>query len=117
MRLALLPSPLLGPAVWTPVAAELTRRGWDARLPGGVVMAEGPLREHLAVLVGDDGLLPVWTQWWPDEDLAGRQPAGAAPAHAGRSGRRGRRAGGAGGTDGAGERVSRLDSRLPCGFP
>ena len=28
------------------------------------------LRDRLAGLVGDDGLLPPWTEWWPEEDMA-----------------------------------------------
>jgi hypothetical protein len=38
-ELALLPSPLLGPAVWTPVAECLRRRGWPVRIaaPAGEV--------------------------------------------------------------------------------
>jgi hypothetical protein len=132
IRLALLPSPLLGPAVWAPVASELTGRGRDVLLPAaygevrgpadvvdhllgaipedapvvlvphsnaglfagaiasardvrGIVfadarppsigpIAETPLRDHLATLVDEDGLLPVWTRWWPDRDLAGLCP-------------------------------------------
>ena len=33
VRLLLVPSPLLGPATWAPVAAELRQRGWDVLQP------------------------------------------------------------------------------------
>lgn len=131
----LLPSPLLGPATWAPVAWELARRGWSAgtaapvgpvrtphdvltgmlraipdgpepvlvahsnsglylaaladRLPvralvfvdAGLPRAASPtpvapeaLVEHLAGLVGDDGLLPPWTEWWPEAEIRGLLP-------------------------------------------
>jgi hypothetical protein len=133
--LALLASPLLGPAVWSPVAAELRHRGWsvvepppyvevsgpddvlghllgaipqqepvvlvphsnaglyvaaladrldargvvfvDAGLPGeGPATPTAPpaFRQFLSGLVDRDGLLPVWTQWWPTEELDGLFP-------------------------------------------
>jgi pimeloyl-ACP methyl ester carboxylesterase len=132
--LALVPSPLLGPAVWQPVAAVLrergervlvvghpreirtpadVREGLIAQLPdedlvlvphsnaglyasavavarpvravvyvdAGIAADEGPtpvapagLREHLAGLADADGLLPPWTQWWPESEAAGLFP-------------------------------------------
>jgi hypothetical protein len=135
VRLALLASPLLGPAVWAAVAERLTDRGWDVLVPPptgevagpgdvldrwlsalprdvplvlvphsnaglyaaaladaldvrGIVFVDaglpshGPvtqtapaeLRAFLAGLVEDDGQLPVWTQWWPPEDVDGLFP-------------------------------------------
>ena len=128
-RLALIPSPVLGPAVWEPVAEPLRKAGhqvtmtaWhgavespadvvrdllgqlpadepvtlvphsnaglyvaalaavrpveslvfvDAGLPSdapATPVAPPGLREHLAGLVGSDGLLPPWMQWWPAND-------------------------------------------------
>lgn len=139
--MVLLPSPLLGPVVWMPVAELLRGSGLlvdVARLPGpvrhpdevlagfleavpahrdvvlvphsnaglyvaglaagrrvsGVVFVDallpGPsestpvapagLRVHLASLAGADGLLPPWTQWWSDEDVAGLFPDAATRA-------------------------------------
>jgi hypothetical protein len=139
--LVLLASPLLGPAVWSPVAAELRHRGWSVVEPPpyaevvgpgdvlghllaavprhepvilvphsnaglyvaaladrldarGVVFvdaglpAEAPatpsappaFRQFLSGLVDHDGLLPVWTAWWPAEDLEGLFPDGRARA-------------------------------------
>ena len=135
VRLALLASPLLGPAVWAPVAEVLRRRGWDVLAPTpysavtgpddvvrhllgeiphgvpvvlvphsnaglyvaalaaerdvrGVVFVDAGLpadrsttptapasfREFLAGLADDRGVLPVWTEWWADEDLTGLFP-------------------------------------------
>lgn len=130
----LLPSPLLGPAVWRPVAELLTERGHsvvvvgypeqirsptdvvdallaqvpddelvlvphsnaglyvgalagsrpvravvyvDAALPGDeetTPTAPDSLREHLAGLADDEGLLPPWTRWWPEDEVAGLFP-------------------------------------------
>ena len=42
VRLVLLPSPLLGPAVWAPVGLELARRGWDVVLPPPYDAVSGP---------------------------------------------------------------------------
>jgi hypothetical protein len=54
--LALLPSPLLGPAVWEPVVPALTRRGWDvAAIPG---LPRAPTCVDDAV-VAYRGVLPV----------------------------------------------------------
>ncbi len=125
--LLLVPSPLLGPATWRPVAWWLSGAGHrvdvvdhgGARTPGAVVDAvvdaaagrpvvlvvhsnaglyaphlatpldvratvyvdaalagPGPetalappaLRAHLADLADADGVLPVWTRWWPSVD-------------------------------------------------
>jgi hypothetical protein len=132
MTFALLPSPFLGPAVWAPVAAELSRLGHRALAPGfgstapatpAEVLAElaaqlptdprlvlvphsnaglyvpalaartgagravfvdavlpagnGPVRvapaaliEAVRELADDDGVLPAWTGWWPEDDIA-----------------------------------------------
>jgi hypothetical protein len=32
------------------------------------------MRDQLATLAGDDGLLPPWTEWWSDSELAGLFP-------------------------------------------
>jgi hypothetical protein len=45
----------------------------DAALPppsGDAPMAPEGLLEHLAGRASDDGLLPPWTRWWPEEALA-----------------------------------------------
>jgi len=130
--LVLLPSPLLGPAVWAPVAAELARRGHqvqtvpspsaplrnsddvldhflsavpddrdvillphsnaglyvpalveqrhvvgavfvDAGLPpktGDKLLAPAELFAILADKSDGDGLLPQWTSWWDEADVA-----------------------------------------------
>ena len=132
VTLVLLHSPLLGPAVWGPVGAELALRGYpvqvmsapsgpprtfgdvmdhflsevpsdrdviliphsnaglyvpalvehrnvmgvvfvDAGLPpraGGVPMAPPELVAILADKVDGDGLLPPWTTWWDEADIA-----------------------------------------------
>ncbi len=49
----------------------------DAALPpehGDATMAPEGLFAHLASLADDDGLLPPWTRWWPDEDIAAVVP-------------------------------------------
>jgi hypothetical protein len=53
-RLVLLPSPLLGPATWAPVASELTRRGH----PVLVAVYDGPVRTPDDVLAGLLGAVP-----------------------------------------------------------
>jgi len=131
LSLALLPSPLLGPSVWQPVARVLADRGWhtmtcaatapvrtgqdalaaflatlptqqdlvlvphsnagayvpelvmqrrvvatvfvDAVLPpghGSVPLAPPAFLDLLRAKANDDGLLPVWTRWWDDADVA-----------------------------------------------
>ncbi len=136
--LVLLPSPLLGPALWGPVAQELAGRGqpvaivppaagarapsdvldaWLAALPtdddlvlvphsnagayvpelvsrlsvvgavfvdavlppphGELRLAPPALLPHLRELAGADGLLPVWTQWWDEAEVAGLFPDAA----------------------------------------
>lgn len=128
---ALLPSPLLGPVAWEPVAEVLEDRGWDvviasvparpsgpgdvlrclldalpterplvlvphsnaglyvpaivaqrevaavafvdAALPGdgeSTPMCPPHLRKILADIADSAGLLPPWTQWWGETDLA-----------------------------------------------
>lgn len=45
----------------------------DAALPatrGRSPMAPTSLTGHLGTLAGPDGLLPPWTEWWNEEDLA-----------------------------------------------
>ena len=130
-RLVLLASPLLGPAVWAPVAAVLRARGWSVLVPPayrsvstpedvlahllgsiptdtpvvlvphsnaglyaaalaaerdvrGIVFVDAGLpaevattptappqfRAFLAGLADERGVLPVWTQWWADDDLS-----------------------------------------------
>lgn len=134
--LALLPSPLLGPAAWEPAADALRGLGFDvlvAPVPAspespaevlaafvgslptdrqfvlvphsnaglyvpaltaertvvGVVfvdaalpddaestaMAPAGLRAAIAPLAGSDGLLPPWTQWWDEADVAALFPS------------------------------------------
>ena len=126
-RLLLVPSPLLGPTTWRPVADVLVEEGYDARvvvlddlvaalsdgaadgravvvphsnaglhvphlttgldleatvyvdaaLPTGsgpTRLAPPAFREFLAGLAGDDGVLPPWTAWWPEDDVAGLFP-------------------------------------------
>ena len=49
----------------------------DAALPpehGDATLAPERLLAHLAGLADGDGLLPPWTRWWPDEDLAAVMP-------------------------------------------
>ncbi|MGI9156282.1 MAG: hypothetical protein ACR2FG_06540 [Marmoricola sp.] len=55
----------------------------DALLPGEgdrTRVAPASMLEQLASLVQPDGLLPVWTRWWPDADLDGLFPSPAARA-------------------------------------
>ncbi|MDT0214637.1 hypothetical protein Q9R29_12140 [Rothia sp. ARF10] len=45
----------------------------DAALPpasGESPMAPPAMLGHLDALVGDDGLLPPWTRWWGEDDVA-----------------------------------------------
>ena len=49
----------------------------DAALPpehGDATMAPEGLLDHLDRIADDDGLLPPWTRWWPDEDVAAVVP-------------------------------------------
>lgn len=52
----------------------------DAALPpdagdaGGATLAPPALLEALAAMTGDDGLLPPWTRWWDEDDLAPVMP-------------------------------------------
>ncbi|MFI5932083.1 hypothetical protein [Actinoplanes sp. NPDC051494] len=137
--IALLPSALLGPAVWEPVRAELAAAGHDvitasvdgtsvtdvldgylASLPAGrdyllvphsnaglyvpgiaarrsvtglvfvdailppatgaVPVAGEGLLGMLSGRADDDGALPVWTSWWPEEDVAALFPSPEARA-------------------------------------
>jgi len=50
----------------------------DARLPSGesrAALAPAPLLEFLAARADDQGLLPPWTQWWPEDDVASLFPS------------------------------------------
>ena len=54
----------------------------DAGLPSsGPTTPTAPpgFRAFLAGLAGDDGLLPPWTRWWPDEDVDALFPDDAGP--------------------------------------
>jgi hypothetical protein len=60
--LALLPSPLLGPAVWRPAAEELVRLGWPVVTPGPGRAPRSPgdvLRAFLAALPADRGVAVI----------------------------------------------------------
>lgn len=49
----------------------------DAALPpssGDATLAPEALLDHLAGLADPDGLLPPWTRWWSDEDVAAVVP-------------------------------------------
>jgi hypothetical protein len=49
----------------------------DAALPpesGEAALAPQALLDHLAGLADADGLLPPWTSWWPEEELAAVVP-------------------------------------------
>jgi hypothetical protein len=49
----------------------------DAALPpehGDASMAPQGLLDHLADLADEHGVLPPWTRWWPDDDLALAMP-------------------------------------------
>ncbi|HEU5242139.1 MAG TPA: hypothetical protein VFU25_09000 [Ornithinibacter sp.] len=49
----------------------------DAALPpekGEASLAPESLLGHLAGLADEEGILPPWTRWWPDEDLAAVVP-------------------------------------------
>jgi hypothetical protein len=52
----------------------------DAGLPGDtgpVPVAPPALRDGLRPLAGPDGLLPPWTDWWPEADVAALFPDAA----------------------------------------
>ncbi len=49
----------------------------DAALPperGDATLAPTALLDHLAALADADGLLPPWTRWWEDDDIASVVP-------------------------------------------
>jgi hypothetical protein len=53
----------------------------DAALPperGEATLAPEGLLDHLAGMADDDGLLPPWSRWWPEEDVAQVLPDAAA---------------------------------------
>ena len=56
----------------------------DAALPPGsgdeVPMAPAAMLGHLTAMADDDGLLPPWSRWWPEEDVAQVLPDAAALA-------------------------------------
>jgi hypothetical protein len=61
-RLVLLPSPLLGPAVWQPAASELRARGWTVTVAGPVGPVETPadvVDGFLASVPDEPGLVLV----------------------------------------------------------
>lgn len=137
-QVVLLPSPLVGPAVWEPVAQELRRTGWsvttcvvpacprtpaevmrtfvgslpddrelamvphsnaglyipglirerkvvatvfaDAALPpthSPISMAAAEMYDFLEARADEHGVLPPWTRWWNDTELAGLFPSRA----------------------------------------
>ena len=141
MLLVLVPSALLGPVTWTPVADRLRDRGWSVLVPAaagdvsspddvlahllGEVPVDVPVvlvphsnaglyvaalaeerdvravvfvdarvpseaastpttspefHAHLAGLADADGRLPVWTGWWPEEEVDGLFPDAATRA-------------------------------------
>ncbi len=45
-----------------------------------VPMAPPALLEHLTELADDDGLLPPWSRWWPEDDFAEVLPSASARA-------------------------------------
>jgi hypothetical protein len=52
----------------------------DAALPpehGDATLAPEGLLDHLAGLADDAGLLPPWTRWWDDDDIAAVVPDAA----------------------------------------
>jgi hypothetical protein len=61
--LALLPSPLLGPAAWQPVAAHLVKAGWTVVAPMAAQVAPGTpddvLRSFLTALPADEDLVLI----------------------------------------------------------
>jgi hypothetical protein len=63
MVLALLPSPLLGPAVWRPVAQKLTARGWQVIVPAASQAAprspDDVRRSILAALPAEQDLVLI----------------------------------------------------------
>jgi hypothetical protein len=49
----------------------------DAALPperGDATLAPQGLLDHVAGMADDGGLLPPWTRWWPDDDIAAVVP-------------------------------------------
>lgn len=56
----------------------------DAALPpvhGDAPLAPPAVLEHLTELADDDGLLPPWSRWWPEEDFVQVLPDPEARAH------------------------------------
>ena len=57
----------------------------DAALPAAsgeeLPMAPAPMLDRLAGLADDDGLLPPWSRWWAEEDVAAVLPDRTALAH------------------------------------
>ena len=151
MAYLLVPSPLLGPATWAPVADLLDGRvaavddargcgrrpgrggagraqqrralraaagvpGVDARATvyvDAALAGDGPdtalapprFLEFLESLAGDDGVLPPWTQWWEDDDVARALPRRRHPRRRSRPSSRGCRS-----------RTSPRGSRCPPGW-
>ena len=74
---AALPQPLIGSEIGREIGREIAQPGSPQRTRGAIsrtTRGETPLApaELLGLLEGladDDGLLPPWTQWWPDADI------------------------------------------------
>jgi hypothetical protein len=65
------------PAVAAALAEPVDVVFVDAALPGTgpeAQLAAPDLQAFLAGLVGPDGLLPRWSDWWPEADVAGLFP-------------------------------------------
>jgi len=76
-RLLLVHSPLVGPATWDQVEADLAGEGYEVSVPDltGTVMAGPPYALRLA------RWLPPWSRWWGDEALAELIPDPAERQH------------------------------------
>lgn len=73
--------PHSGAGLWAPgLAARLDAVGTvfvDAALPAGpgsTPTVPSELAQHLRGVADADGLLPPWTRWWPEEDVAALFP-------------------------------------------
>jgi len=75
VRLVLLPSPLLGPAVWQPVARELGTRGWEVVVPAPYGEVKHPATSWSTCWPRSRRRCPssscrtAWTQWWESDDV------------------------------------------------
>lgn len=79
--LVLVPAPVLGPASWQPVAAELTAGGAlvTPAAGGPSPVVGGDFLPYLRQLARD-GVVPAWPQWFPEADPAELYPSEAARA-------------------------------------